>query len=149
MYHTILVPLDGSGRAEAILPHVESLAKSLQSRLVLLRVVDPAAFVAGLEGLPVDVASSLIQEEADEAERYLQARCGELTARKIDARPSIRYGSVVQAITDAAEAEQADLIAMSSHGRTGLARMFYGSVAAGVLNRVERPLLIIRARDQV
>jgi nucleotide-binding universal stress UspA family protein len=54
-------------------------------------------------------------------------------------------GAIVAEIIDAAEREGADLIAMASHGRTGLARVFYGSVAAGVLHRVDRPLLLVRS----
>jgi nucleotide-binding universal stress UspA family protein len=46
-----------------------------------------------------------------------------------------------------ADQHNIDLIAMASHGRTGLARVFYGSVAAGILNRAERPLLVIRAQE--
>jgi nucleotide-binding universal stress UspA family protein len=52
----------------------------------------------------------------------------------------------VEAIIDAAEREGADLIALASHGRTGLANVFYGSVAAGVLHRIDRPLLLVRSR---
>jgi nucleotide-binding universal stress UspA family protein len=55
-------------------------------------------------------------------------------------------GSVVEAILREAEEEKVDLIAMSSHGRSGMSRVFYGSVAAGLLHRVDRPLLIIRSR---
>lgn len=148
MYKTILVPLDGSGRAEAILPHVESLAQQSNAKLVLVRVVDPVVSMYGLEGLPVDVTRELIKQETEEAERYLEAKAGELSAHGIRVVTRVRYGPVVQAISDAAEAEKADLIAIASHGRTGLARMFYGSVASGVLNRADRPLLIIRARDE-
>ena len=54
---------------------------------------------------------------------------------------------VVKAIIDAAERENADLVAMASHGRSGLSRAFYGSVAAGVLQRIDRPLLLIRSRN--
>jgi nucleotide-binding universal stress UspA family protein len=53
----------------------------------------------------------------------------------------------VEAIIDTAEREDADLIAIASHGRSGLSQVFYGSVAAGVLHRVERPLLVIRSQD--
>ncbi|MCB0137738.1 MAG: universal stress protein, partial [Caldilineaceae bacterium] len=56
-------------------------------------------------------------------------------------------GPVVTAILDVAEREKADLIAMASHGRTGLSRVFYGSVAAGILHKADRPLLLIRASD--
>jgi nucleotide-binding universal stress UspA family protein len=68
-------------------------------------------------------------------------------AKDIDARTSVYYGPVVQAITRAAECECADLIAMASHGRSGMSQVFYGSVAVGVLHRVNRPLLLVRARD--
>ena len=53
---------------------------------------------------------------------------------------------VVETIIEAATNEDADLIAMASHGRGGLSRIFYGSVAAGILNRVDRPLFIVRSR---
>jgi nucleotide-binding universal stress UspA family protein len=58
----------------------------------------------------------------------------------------IAYGRVVEAILHAAEREGADPIAMASHGRSGLSQVFYGSVAAGVLYRADRPLLLIRSR---
>lgn len=147
MYNTILVPLDGSSRAEAILPYVESMAQALHSKVVLLRVVDPAAYVVGLEGMPLDATRDLIDVEIREAEHYLEGKRGELKTHGINVHSSVRYGAVVQAILDAAESENADLIAMSSHGRTGLARFFYGSIAAGVLNKADRPLLIVRAAN--
>jgi nucleotide-binding universal stress UspA family protein len=63
----------------------------------------------------------------------------------IEAKAEVLQGPVVQAITDAAEREDADLIAIASHGRSGLSQCFYGSVAAGVLHRVDRPLLVVRS----
>jgi nucleotide-binding universal stress UspA family protein len=147
MYHTILVPLDGSSRAEAILPHVESLAQALHSKVVLLRVVDPAAYAVGLEGMPLDATRDIIDVEVQEAERYLEGKGGELKALGIDVQTSVRYGAITQGILDAADSENADLIAMSSHGRTGLARLVYGSIASGVLNDAKRPLLIVRAAN--
>ncbi|MCB0075487.1 MAG: universal stress protein, partial [Caldilineaceae bacterium] len=59
----------------------------------------------------------------------------------------VEQGPIVRTILDVAERENADLIAMASHGRSGLARVFYGSVAAGVLQSADRPLLIVRAQD--
>ncbi|MCJ7542301.1 MAG: universal stress protein, partial [Desulfobacterales bacterium] len=64
----------------------------------------------------------------------------------VDVRTLIGHGPAVKAIVDAAERENADLVAMASHGRTGLSRTFYGSIAAGVLQRIDRPLLLIRSR---
>lgn len=145
MYKKILVPLDGSARAEAILRHVEELAQKEEAQVILMHVVDPAASLTGLEGVPFDVSGELIEQERAEAERYLEAKAGELRQRRLDVVTRIRYGEVVKSIVDTAESDNADLIAIASHGRTGLSRLFYGSVAAGVLQRADRPLLIIRA----
>jgi len=58
------------------------------------------------------------------------------------------HGPVVEAIINAAQSEGADLIALASHGRSGLSWVFYGSVAAGVFHRINRPLLLIRSLDR-
>jgi nucleotide-binding universal stress UspA family protein len=81
-----------------------------------------------------------------DAESYLAGLEGVLKEKNISAKRIVSFGSVVQSILDTAEREGADLIAMASHGRSSLSRVFYGSVAAGVLHRVDRPLLIIRSR---
>jgi nucleotide-binding universal stress UspA family protein len=83
----------------------------------------------------------------ENAQIYLNAVKQRLTEKGIDAHTRVVSGSIVEAICQTAEIEKADLIALASHGRTGAARVFYGSVAAGVLHRVDRPLLIIRARS--
>ena len=81
-----------------------------------------------------------------QAESYLNSMKGEFREKGIDAKTCVVGGSVVRQIIDCALKENTDLVAMASHGRTGLARAFYGSVTAGVLNLIDRPLLIIRAR---
>lgn len=145
MYSTILVPLDGSKRAEAILPHVEYLAECHQSRVILLQVVEPTPLIIG----PDVVYPVFDQEDHErrtrEAIGYLTARQGALREKGIVTRTLVTHGPIVEEIIKAAERENADLIAMASHGRTGLARVFYGSVAAGLLHRIDRPLLLIRA----
>jgi nucleotide-binding universal stress UspA family protein len=146
MYEKILVPLDGSSRAEAILPHVEEMAHCHNSQVLFLSVVDPAASLTGFEGLAMESSQKLIQEQVDEAEAYLAGKCGEFRQKNIETRTMVRYGAVVSTIIGVAEDENVDLIAIASHGRTGLARFFYGSVAAGILQQVDRPLLLIRAR---
>jgi nucleotide-binding universal stress UspA family protein len=83
--------------------------------------------------------------ERGSAEIYLGSLQGEFRQKGIQARFLVAEGSVVKTIINVAEREGVDLIAMASHGRTGLARVFYGSVAAGVLHQVDRPLLLIRA----
>jgi nucleotide-binding universal stress UspA family protein len=87
----------------------------------------------------------MAQSALDEANAYVAKLTGGFRTKGLDASPLVKYGPVVQTILEVAEQEKADLIAMASHGRTGLARVFYGSVAAGVLQRADRPLLLIRA----
>ena len=146
MYNTILVPLDGSKRAEAILRHVEDLARRYGATVIFLRVVEPVPLSTGLGG-----AYTVLQAESErrtkQAQSYLAALQGEYRQKGIEVRTRVDYGSAVAVIIRAAEREGADLIAMASHGRSGLSQVFYGSVAAGVLHRVDRPLLLIRSRD--
>ncbi len=149
MYKTILVPLDGSKRAERILPYVEEIALAHESVVVLLHVMEPAIVVAG----PYDTVLRYDREEAErglaEAKQYLETVVAALQVRGVAARYVIESGPVTRAILVVAAREQADLIAMASHGRTGLARVFYGSVAAGILQQADRPLLLVRAAGLV
>ena len=71
----------------------------------------------------------------------------ELRREGIHVEQHVEQGPVVETIINIAIREQVDLIAMASHGRSGLSRVFYGSIAAGLLQRVDRPLLLIRSRD--
>ncbi len=82
-----------------------------------------------------------------EAEKYLNALKRKYSKMGIESRMRITMGPVVKEILNFAEEEKSDLIALSSHGRTGLSRLFYGSVAAGILQRVDRPLLVIRTQE--
>ena len=147
MYSRIMVPLDGSERAEAILPHVVELAKRYDAQVILLQVVETVPLNTGPEGTAVAMEQQELERHTEQALSYLATVQEELRAKDIDARTSIYYGPVVQAIIRAAECECADLIAMASHGRSGMSQVFYGSVAVGVLHRVDRPLLLVRSRD--
>ncbi|MCA9932313.1 MAG: universal stress protein [Ardenticatenaceae bacterium] len=145
MYKTILVPLDGSVRAEAILPHVKSLAHCTGAKLVLLTIVDPpVAFISPYDVMP-SFTMDEVQEQRKDAENYLSQIQQKAKTDGIDADMIVEYGAIVATIIEVAEREKADLVAMASHGRTGLSRVFYGSVAAGVLQRIDRPLLLIRS----
>lgn len=143
MYSTILVPLDGSHRAEAILPHVENLALCHSSKVVLLQVVEPKPLlIDGTNAVP-DIIEH--DHHLKEAEAYLATQLTAFQEKGIETRIRLAEGAVVNEIIHVAENENAELIAMASHGRTGLARVFYGSVAAGVLHRIDRPLLLVRS----
>ncbi len=145
MYKIILVPLDGSQRAEAILPHVESLAHCTEAQLVLLNIIDPPMNLVSPYDMMPSYTAAEIQAMVEDAETYLQTMEEKMRSHNIATRTIVEYGAVVATIIEVAEREKADLVAMASHGRTGLSRVFYGSVAAGVLQRIDRPLLLIRA----
>lgn len=145
MYKRILVPLDGSKRAETILPHVEHLALRLEAKVFFLRVVEPPPLMVTPGQPDLMLHQQRLEQETKEAELYLKAISGEFEQLGVDARMELGQGAVVEAIIAAAARYEADLIALASHGRSGLAQVFYGSVAAGVLQRVDRPLLLVRS----
>ncbi len=146
MYKAILVPLDGSKRAERILKHVEELARCFNARVIFLQVVT-APNLVGYDESGILLYSHNLEQLVKQAESYLKSLKGEFREKGIEAKTCVAGGQVVGQIIDCALGENADLVAMSSHGRTGLARAFYGSVTAGVLNLIDRPLLIIRSRS--
>jgi len=149
MYNNILVPLDGSARAEDILPHVVELASKCRSTVTVMQVVEIKTSFDGAEFMSLTGGAELsmtIEKDKIFAETYLDEVKERLQAKGIKAKTRVAFGPVVDAIIFAAQQEKADLIAMASHGRTGAACVFYGCVATGVLHRVDRPLLIIRSQ---
>ena len=94
---------------------------------------------------------ALYQKELEllmkEAISYLKAWQEKFLEKGIAAQIRVVNGPVVHSIVECAENENADLITIASHGYSGLSRVFYGSSAAGVLNNSERPLLVIRSRE--
>ena len=146
MYKTILVPLDGSKRAEAILPHVENLALSLNAKVILFKVAEPSLMLEYDEVIDMSTYLEKSDEQKKDAEYYLTSLQKKFRAKGIEAQTLLGHGPVVKAIIDAAEQQNVKLVAMASHGHGGLLRTFYGSVAAGVLQRIDRPLLLIRSR---
>ena len=147
MFERILVPLDGSARAEAILPEVEALALEFESRLILLHVIEPGSMLMAPHGSHPEVSMELSRQKREELERYLAGKAGEFREKGVSVETVLGQGAVVEAIIRTAAEYDVDLVAMASHGRTGLQRVFYGSVAAGVLQSVDRPLLLVRSRQ--
>lgn len=145
MYKTILVPLDESKRAEAILPHVKELAQLYKAEVIFLCVINPMPVAVGAEGVVPILDPLSIEQQKKEAESYLAELQGEFLDKGVETRMIVAFGPVVATILDFAKRERVDLIAIASHGRSGLTRVFYGSVAAGILHGVDRPLLVIRS----
>ena len=146
MYKTILVPLDGSKLAETALPHAESLATRYGAKLILLTVVS-APPISGREPADIGLFQQNMEDLRQEAEQYLNGLKGEFREKHIQAEVRVGLDPVVSEIVETAETRAVDLVIIASHGRSGLGRFFFGSVAAGVLNRIERPLMIIRSKE--
>ena len=146
MLKRILVPLDGSKRAETIIATVEDLARRYdKSQVFLLQVVEPVPATINMADPIPPLDPQIIDRIYKDARAYLERLQTRLRKKGIHAHVHIALGPVVPTIIDLAVREKVDLIALASHGRTGLPAFFYGSVAAGVLHRTDRPLLIVRS----
>lgn len=145
MYHTMLVPLDRSKRAEAILPHVEILAVNYKAKVIFMKVIVPP-FTAAPTKKSVEKQMKDLEFQEKRAGEYLVDLQREFQKKGIESSAHLAYGPVVEEVIAAAELKDADLVAIASHGRGGLSRAFYGSVTAALLQRIDRPLLLIRSR---
>lgn len=142
-YRRVLVPLDGSPVAEAVLPFVSRLARPLRLEIALLRVT-PVVVPHVLEG-----ARTVVRDDRQrltlEAEEYLRGVADRLCADGFQTLTAVRSGESATEILAGVHECHADLIAMTTHGRSGLGRLFFGSVAEAVLRRAEVPVLLVRA----
>jgi len=147
-YDRILVPLDGSPLAEQALPHAEEMARATGAEIVILRVPTIPPFLTWGPD-PGMVMPALLNEAYEEADAYLAN-----VARRLHARGFVVHkapmdpGPVADAIIDYAREANIDLIVMSTHGRSGIGRWVYGSVADRVLRGADVPVLLIRASQQ-
>lgn len=144
MYKQILVPLDGSALAEEALVHARYLAERFGSKIILLRVlVSPYAIAA--PDLILAGYDAADENFAQVAQEYLQGVAADLQAAGFQAVVRTCEGPVAEAIIDHASDIGVDMIVMSTHGRGGLSRWVYGSVADRVLQAAPCPVLLVRA----
>lgn len=149
MLTRILVPLDGSALAEEVLPLASAMARQLRGELALLRVVPPLVnqYLVTENGTYVyedDLKTIVLRD----ARTYLRAVVQTLSERGVNAVPVLETGLPAEALLDYARATKADLIAMSTHGRGGLGRLAFGSVAHRVLLEAHVPVLLHRSGAQ-
>ena len=145
MYQTILVPLDKSKRAEAILDHVEDIAIGDRVKIFFLNVEEEPIMLERDEVIDIKKYHKAFVKQIAFSQEYLDDLQDRFNEKGIDADTKLAYGSVVKAILNTAAETGADLIAMATHGLSGLARVSYGSVAAGVLQAADIPILLIRS----
>jgi nucleotide-binding universal stress UspA family protein len=146
MYNQILIPLDGSELAEMALPHAESLALKYDATLVLLSIVTPPV-ITSRGAKAMELFEAQIDTLMEEAAGYLDTLKEKFAEKQIKAKTFTKLGPVVKSILEFADNDNVDLVLIASHGRSGLGRFFYGRVAAGILNRVGQPLMVIRCKD--
>ena len=145
MYQTILIPVDGSKRAEAILSHVENLGKIHDAKAVFLKVEEEPIMLERDEVIDIAKYHEVFDKRNELSQAYLDDLQTRFHEKGIQAVTQLAFGSVVKAILNVAAETGADLIAMTTHGLSGLARVSYGSVAAGVLQAADIPILLIRS----
>jgi nucleotide-binding universal stress UspA family protein len=155
----ILVPLDGSILAEQALPFVSTVARLLDARICLLRVVADsvesgllANTIVATYGVGAPLAAQQARQAhslellSQNAERYLDSHAALLRADGLDVVVDVRYGRAADVIVDAALNQHVILIALASHGYSGLKRWALGSVADNVVRATSIPVLIVRGR---
>ncbi|MBI2467739.1 MAG: universal stress protein [Candidatus Rokubacteria bacterium] len=147
MYSRVLIPLDGSEVAEAALPLIERIAAPLGLEVVLVRVVLPHS--RDLIGVPAAIAEDERVARLREAKRYLEGVAATLGERGVRAIVQVRVGAPPAEIVAAAIETGADLIAMTTHGRSGLGRLLFGSVAESVLRGAPIPVIVMRPAGAV
>ena len=146
MYNKILVPLDGSKRAETILPHAAEMAHRYGAEIIFLCVEELYVMLEWDEVVDLTNCREKFDTRRKASEAYLAQLKTEFQDKGIRTDARVVHGAVVKSILTAAEEMDVDIILMASHGLGGSRRTFYGSVTAGVLQEIDRPLLVIRTR---
>ena len=137
MFKKLLVPLDRSPLAEQALGAAATIARASAAKLALLMVHQPVPY-QGLKDTPWKAA------QAESEKKYLATIAAELERNaSVSTTHERLIGDVLETICQHAKDIGADLIVMTSHGRTGFSRMWYGSVADGVLRRSSLPVLML------
>jgi nucleotide-binding universal stress UspA family protein len=140
MFKKILVPLDGSKLAEKILPQVEEFVKFSRAEVHLLKVVMSY-------GIDPKRDKKELKKLGGEAQEYLGQVAARLKKSGIRASAIVAYGKDAVQICDYAAKKKFNLIAMSTHGRSGLSRWALGSVADKVLHCSSVPVMLFRATE--
>jgi len=151
MFERILVPLDGSKVGEAALDHVERLiakmAPDVKTEVVLFQVLTSLTHyvIAGEASVQVPYTDKEVAHITRKAKEYLN-KAGEcLKSKGINVKTKIVSGKAADEIAKAADELKADLVAMSTHGRSGLSRLTFGSITDKVLKTTSIPVLVVRA----
>lgn len=147
---TVLVPLDGSELAAKALPAAEAICAAMpESTLILLRALPITPLPYGLMAAPEYIPADVYQQITDDQERlsgeYLDAAAKAIANSETHVRTAQEHGDPASVILDTASQQDAHLIVMTTHGRTGLARFTMGSVADHVVRGGATPVLLLHS----
>lgn len=153
MFKRVMVPLDGSKLAECALPYAEQLAKGCGSEIILFSVTERKQAQRVIEDksqpLGYHLAPEAVGKKEKQAQRYLDRIAKDLQEKEIKVRTEVELWEPAEAIVAYAEADKCDVIAMASHGRSGVSRWTHGSVAEKVFRNSCVPVLMIKAPGSV
>ena len=148
MYRNVVVPLDGSALAECVLPHVETLIKGCQvENLFFVRVVEPVREMVAVDDqvFSLQELDRLASSMVSDAEEYLRELLKRFKYDGVKTKWEVVRGRPAESIAEYATKVNADLIVIATHGRSGVSRWVWGSVAARILRSSCVPVLMIRA----
>ena len=148
MYSRILIPLDGSRLAESILPHARTLAKAFRVPVELLHAIDPEVITVFVNPAKGRSAYTVEADMKQKALEYLEPIAGSLPGPEA-VSCSAEIGKAAEVIVKKASVHPATLIAMATHGRSGIPRWLLGSVANKVLLTAANPLLLVRPTERL
>jgi nucleotide-binding universal stress UspA family protein len=145
MFRRVLVTVDGSDFSERALQPAFHIAQKFEAEVVLLRVLSQEAVAVAAGNGPQYIEISQLHERHDreEADNYLRSIKAQWLATGVPISTMVTSGAPPEQILEAADNCGADLIVMSTHGRSGLSRFLYGSVAEAVLRGTQLPVLMI------
>ena len=146
MYQKILVPLDGSELAECVLAHVDALARGCQAKsVVFIRVVEPIRQTGGEYMMDSDQLKKFESENRLEAGEYLKKISAKVSLGGAVVKTEVVSGRPAEILAEYATKNQVDLIVIATHGRSGVSRWVWGSVADRILRSACIPVLMVRA----
>ena len=145
----VLLPLDGSEAGEAAVPYVQELMRRLGSEVILLGVVPAGQHIRTVGGLDyILYPEQHLEAVKAEAREYLNKVYRRLKRREGKIRVEIKVGDIAREIIKFAEENKVSLIAISSHGHSGIARWVFGSIANRVVQASSAPVLIVKASGE-
>ena len=146
MYTRMLIPLDGSKTAENVLPYGRILARTFQIPVELMEVLDIAGMASHVAAEKARRLDTVVTEGERSSEQYLKKIASSFSG--VNVRCTVERGRPEDVIVEKAAADKTTLIAMATHGRSGMSRWLLGSIAEKVLRAATNPLLLVRASEE-